>query len=152
MVSYGLKKLVYAEAGKGYRYRVWLRQSAYDLNAATVSLKNGFPEWACFQSEQCVEKALKAVIVHSGFRPPKIHKISILISFCNRVNPEFKKTKFNFRDIESFTFISRYPFLIPGENSAPHDYITFEDANLCLSEAKRFFQQIQELLKESIVL
>lgn len=144
MSKYGLKKLIYKGSP---RYRVWLRQAQFDINAAEVMLSNGFYEWAAFQSEQCIEKALKSLIVHAGFRPPKIHKISILISICNNINHEFSKTKFRFRDIESFTFISRYPFLIPGENSAPHDYITYEDAKLCINEAETFFQQIQNLLK-----
>ena len=148
--KFELKKLTY---NRGYpRYRIWLRQAGFDIQAAELSIQSGFYEWACFQSEQCVEKALKSVLVHGGYRPPKIHKISILVSLCNNTNPEFSKTKFSFRDIESFTFISRYPFLIPGENMAPHDYITYEDAKLCLNEAKQFFQQIQKLLKDSTIL
>ena len=108
--KFELKKLTY---NRGYpRYRIWLRQAGFDIQAAELSIQSGFYEWACFQSEQCVEKALKSVLVHGGYRPPKIHKISILVSLCNNTNPEFSKTKFSFRDIESFTFISRYPFFI----------------------------------------
>ena len=134
--------------GKTTRYRVWLKQSNFDLDAARNSYSSGYNEWACFQSEQCIEKALKAILVKAGFRPPKIHRISVLMSLCNRFSENFRNTKFEFRDIESFTFISRYPFLIPGENSSPHEYITSEDAKTCIDQAHQFLEKVQNLLKD----
>lgn len=133
---------------KGKRYQVWLEQAEFDLEAAKVSCDNGFNEWACFQSEQAVEKALKAVLVNAGWRPPKMHKLAVLMSYCNNANSEFKKTKFEFRDLESFTFVSRYPFLIPGENLSPHNFITLDDAKRCINQARSFLDKIQKLLKE----
>lgn len=135
-------------ARKGKRYQVWLEQAEYDFEAAKVSRKNDFNEWACFQCEQAVEKALKAVLVHAGWRPPKMHKLAVLMSYCNNANDVFKKTKFEFRDLESFTFVSRYPFLIPGENLSPHNFILSEDADRCISQARAFLDKIQKLLKE----
>lgn len=130
------------------RYRIWLKQANFDLDAARIMFENKFFEWTCFQSEQSIEKALKAVLVKSGMRPPKIHRISVLISMCNRASLKFRDTKFEFRDIESFTFISRYPFLIPGEKSSPHEYITYEDAKICLDQAHQFLEKVQMLLED----
>lgn len=132
--------------GKGNRYKVWLEQAEFDFKAANHSLKGEFYEWTCFQSEQSVEKALKAVLVHAGWRPPKMHKLAVLMSYCNNANKEFRRTKFEFRDLESFTFVSRYPFLIPGENLSPHKFITLEDAQRCLDQARAFLDKIQKLL------
>ncbi len=134
--------------GKGKRYKVWLKQAEYDYQAANLSKDNGFYEWTTFQCEQSVEKALKSVLVHAGWRPPKMHKLAVLMSYCNRANKQFKKTKFEFRDLEAFTFVSRYPFLIPGENLSPHKFIKLEEAEKCISQARNFLDKIQRLLKE----
>ncbi len=131
---------------KGGRFKVWLEQSSHDLEAAKTSRDNGFYEWACFQSEQSVEKALKAVLVHAGWRPPKMHKLAVLMSYCNRANERFKKTKFEFRDLEAFTFVSRYPFLIPGQEQSPHDFITLDNAQICIHQASAFLKKIRQLL------
>ena len=129
------------------RYLTWLKQSKYDLAAAFLSLENEYFEWAVYQAEQAVEKALKSVIVHAGQRPPKIHKLGILFGFCNQINTEFKNTKFNFKHIEAFTFISRYPFLIPDGNKTPHELITESDAGKSLSEASEIILSITRILK-----
>jgi len=134
--------------GKGNRYLVWLEQAEFDFQAAQVSKENKFYEWTCFQSEQAVEKALKAVLVHAGWRPPKMHKLAILMSYCNEANEEFRRTKFEFRDLESFTFVSRYPFLVPGENLSPHKFINLDDADRCINQARKFLDKIHSLLKE----
>ena len=134
--------------GKGDRHKIWLKQAEYDYQAANLSKEHNFYEWACFQSEQAVEKALKAVLVHAGWRAPKMHKLAVLMSYCNNANEKFRRTKFEFRDLESFTFVSRYPFLIPGEDLSPHEFITLEDAQRCINQARAFLDKIYNLLKE----
>ena len=133
------------------RWKVWLKQAKYDLSDAELCTQNAFYEWGCYQSEQCVEKYLKAVLVRSGYRPPKIHKISILLGICNKVDRDFAQTQFLFRNIESFTFISRYPFLVPGENNSPHEYITKEDADSSIMEAREFYHKITDLFRNDIL-
>ncbi|MBN2016350.1 HEPN domain-containing protein [Candidatus Dojkabacteria bacterium] len=134
--------------GTGERYKVWLKQAEFDFEAAKSSKLSGFFEWACFQCEQAVEKALKAVLVKAGWRPPKMHKLAVLMSYCNRANGKFRQTKFEFRDLESFTFVSRYPFLIPGENLSPHEFISSDDAERCIIQARTFLDKIHSLLEE----
>lgn len=128
------------------RYLVWLKQGEFDLAASKVSMDGGFYEWSTFQAVQSVEKALKAVIVYSGVNPPKIHKLQTLIGICNRVNVEFKQTKFEFRFLESFTFISRYPFLLPGKNKTPHEIITHAEAKKALEQATVFLKKVSNIL------
>lgn len=131
------------------RYLVWLKQADYDLSAAKVSRDKGYYEWACFQSQQALEKFLKSVLVHAGWRPPKIHKLGILMGLCNDANPEFAKIKINFHAIESFTFVSRYPFLIPGQNNSPHEFITQFDAEDCIAIVDKASEVIKSLLKNT---
>jgi len=129
------------------RCSVWMQQACFDLDAAKLSLDNGFHEWAAYQSEQAAEKALKAVVVHAGWRPPKMHKLGMLFGICNQANERFRETKFKFKHLESFTFISRYPFLLPGRNKAPHDLIAHHEAQSALTEARDLVEAIKSILE-----
>ncbi|MDQ7020341.1 MAG: HEPN domain-containing protein [Candidatus Dojkabacteria bacterium] len=140
----------YLEKTKGKslnRFKVWLEQAKYDLEIARISHDSGYYEWACYQSIQSVEKLVKSVIVHSGYRPPRIHKLGVLLSIANRANKAFENVKLNFRKVESFTFISRYPFIIPGQNNTPHEMISADDSKLCIRLATDIFEEIQVFLK-----
>ena len=138
------------ESGKNTsdRYRIWLLQSQYDLKASEESLNNRYYEWSCYQSVQAVEKALKAVIIHAGWRSPMTHKLGVLLSMCNRANDTFRTVKFNFRKIEAYTFITRYPFIYPGQNIAPHDLITEHDAKTCFDIANSMINKVEEFLHQ----
>jgi HEPN domain-containing protein len=129
------------------RHLVWYKQSQHDYQAALLSIENGFNEWASFQAVQSVEKALKAIIVYAGLNPPRIHKLQTLIGISNRVCSEFKNTKFEFRYLESFTFISRYPFLLPGKNETPHELITKKEAQSALDQALDMLSKISVILQ-----
>ena len=133
---------------KSNRYKTWLKQAEFDVQAAKLSFESGFNEWAAYQSEQTVEKALKAVIVHAGETSPKIHKLSVLFGMCNSVNTEFRNTKFDFRHIESFGFITRYPFIIPGKEGTPHDLIQKNDAESGIKEAEIILKKITLILEK----
>lgn len=133
-------------SNKSERYKVWIKQAEYDLEAAKLSLEGNFYEWVCFQSQQVVEKALKGILVKSGWSPPRIHKLAILIGMANDADERFRNTKVEFRDLEAFTFISRYPFLIPGVDQSPHEFITRKEATQCLSQAEIFLQKVRNLL------
>lgn len=138
-------------SSKSRRYKVWLKQAKYDLKASRVSYEGNFNEWAAYQAEQAVEKALKAVISHAGKTPPRMHKLPVLFGYGNGVNQEFSKTKFEFRHLESFTFISRYPFLLPGKNeNTPHELISDDDARLCIKQAEKILEQIERILEKKI--
>lgn len=130
-----------------YRFRVWLRQAQFDLNAAMISIKFGFYEWACFQAEQAAEKALKAIIVYHGKSAPKLHKLGVLVGIIKNLEPRLRGKHIEVEDIQSFTFTSRYPFLIPGNIETPHDYIQYKDADLCVAQAKKILILTKKLLK-----
>ena len=56
----------------------WLQQARADLRAAEGSLQLGSFEWACFQSQQAGEKALKAFWYYHG-EDPWGHSVAKLI-------------------------------------------------------------------------
>ena len=57
----------------------WLKQAEKDLISAKNSLDSGDYEWACFQSQQSAEKALKSFLYLKGFRKILTHSIFELI-------------------------------------------------------------------------
>ncbi|HRN85846.1 MAG TPA: HEPN domain-containing protein [Candidatus Dojkabacteria bacterium] len=136
----------YKHESKKARHIVWFRQGEFDLQASKLSLDEGFYEWSTFQAVQAVEKSLKAVIVYAGANPPRIHKLQTLMGICNRICPEFKQTKFQFRFLESFTFVSRYPFLLPGRTKTPHEIITKPEAERAYTQAQEFLKKISVIL------
>jgi len=129
------------------RYKVWFKQADFDFHAATLSMEHGYYEWSTYQAEQSVEKAFKAIIAHAGWQPPRMHKIPILLGICNNVNLRCHDTIFRFKHIESFTFISRYPFLIPGKRVTPHELINEEDARKALNQAGEILDKVGEILR-----
>jgi HEPN domain-containing protein len=131
------------------RYLVWLEQANFDLQAARNSYEDGFYEWTCFQSQQSLEKCIKSVLVHAGLRAPRIHKLGILMGMCNQANPNFVNVKVDFRRMESYTFLSRYPFLIPGQNLSPHEFISATNARECIAIAAEAYEIISKFLRES---
>lgn len=129
------------------RFLLWIHQAEYDLKAAVLSHNNMFFEWSCYQCVQAVEKSLKSIIVQAGLRPPKIHKIGVLLGMCNYVNPDFSKIKLNFRYIESFTFVTRYPFVLPGQKQQiPHELISKQDSELLIKLTTEVIDSIKNFL------
>ena len=130
------------------RANVWFAQARYDLDAALLSLENKFNEWACFQAEQAAEKALKSMIVKTGERAPRIHKLSALIGVVKKYVPSLKGTYIQASTLQAFTFVSRYPFLLPGQYNAPHEYITAVEAKQCIEEATAILEIANKSSKE----
>jgi HEPN domain-containing protein/predicted nucleotidyltransferase len=128
------------------RFKAWIDQAHYDLDAANDSIIDGNYEWACYQAVQAVEKSLKAVIKHAGWQPPKTHKLGILVGIANKANKLFFEVKIDFRKVEAFATIARYPFIVPGENNAPHEFISKDDASSCFIMAQEIVKKITDFI------
>ena len=61
---------------------VWLQDVEDECEMAELLLVHGKRHGACLHSEQAVEKALKALILERGERPPRTHD---LFELANRV-------------------------------------------------------------------
>ncbi len=131
----------------GMRYMSWFDQARYDLAAAAYSKIGKFFSWSCYQSVQSVEKAVKSVIIHGGWTAPRTHKLSVLIGLANNVNDRFRSLRFSFRDLEVYTYVARYPFVLKGEESAPHIFITEEEGQRCFDQANFIVTRVEEILR-----
>lgn len=58
----------------------WMQDAQGDLASALVLLEHGRYKAACYHSQQCVEKGLKAAVMEKGGRPAKVHDIVELLN------------------------------------------------------------------------
>lgn len=90
----------------------WLAFAQSNLRAGEVLLPEELYSHACFQAQQAVEKALKAVLVHLGQTVPRTHSIVTLAQLM----PADLVASFQ-GDLSSFDdyYIPvRYPDALPG--------------------------------------
>ncbi len=84
--------------------KAWMKKSSSDLKASKDSLNSGNYEWACFQAQQSVEKALKSLYIKKNKRLWKTHDLVLLakevkapeeiILFCSQINPAYIDTRY----------------------------------------------------------
>lgn len=88
----------------------WLEQAKSDLAAAKNSLLSKNFDWACFQSQQAVEKALKAYYLHKFNTLRKVHDLLFLakelylpenlLTSCIKLNRIYIETRYPHADEE----------------------------------------------------
>ena len=123
--------------------RVWMKHANTDLRAAHALLKSDefFPLHICFLSQQCAEKAVKAILVFEEVKFPKIHDLDRLRDLI----PEGWKIKEQFPDLAELTIWaveSRYPSDMPD--------VVEREAHQTLRLAEAVFNAISAELEERI--
>ncbi len=93
----------------------WLKPAEKDLSSAGNSLESGDYEWACFQSQQSAEKALKSFLYLKGFRKILTHSIFELIKEIGDLEIGFESLKKAAKVLDSVYIPARYPNGIAGE-------------------------------------
>ncbi len=98
----------------------WFERAEKDLKAAKDSFTSGNYDWACFQSHQAVEKALKAVYIEKSnelikthdlvFLAKKIHASQAIIDNCKILSVLYVATRYpdkssEYTEEETNTFI-----------------------------------------------
>jgi HEPN domain-containing protein len=110
----------------------WLAQARWDLKAAGDSAAAGNFEWACFQSQQAAEKALKSFLYATGTEPAALHSVRRLLGECEKLNPRFAELRAA-AELDRYYIPTRYPNGLPDD--VPHEYFTAEAAESCQSLA-----------------
>jgi len=89
----------------------WLLYSVRDLKQAQKILTMGseMKYGAAFHAQQCVEKAIKAYLVHCDTRPPRIHDIEKLGNIVSKMNVELAKLVKKSKRLTRFAVTYRYP-------------------------------------------
>jgi HEPN domain-containing protein len=94
------------------------------MAAARSVQRDGLPNQACFHSQQCVEKCLKALLANSGVLPPRTHSIQELL---NRLSPlALSLDVESLGELDDYYIPTRYPDALPG--SLPDGLPSSDDA------------------------
>ena len=91
---------------------------------------------ACFHSQQCVEKCLKARLVEAQIRFTKTHDLQLLLDLILPREPLWELFRPLLIELNRFAVAFRYP----GESA------TREMAKIAVSDAKAIRQRIRESL------
>ena len=117
----------------------WLSQAHADLQAARASLSAGSCEWACFQSQQAGEKALKALWFHYN-ADPWGHSLTRLIEQfpVSSVRTELLKLAEQARHLDRMYIPTRYPNGLP--DLAPFEAFVQRDAEESIHKAQSIIE------------
>lgn len=92
----------------------WLERSIEDLTVARLVLGEGHAAHACFLSQQCMEKALKAYILHRSNDYPRTHKLVDLLNECQMFSSAFAVFLPSCVIVDQYYIPTRYPDGVPG--------------------------------------
>ncbi|MCS7207404.1 MAG: HEPN domain-containing protein [Dehalococcoidia bacterium] len=127
--------------------KAWLRQSQADWEGAQASAGAGRYEWACFQAQQCAEKALKAFLYQHGRTSILTQALDDLVRECQRIDPTFAQVAEQAHLLALFYITTRYPNALGG-HQAPADFFTAQDAQRCLTAAFAILTFVQSKLPQ----
>jgi len=113
----------------------WMQQSLADLAAAEDSLKTRHFEWACFQSQQAAEKALKAYLYSQGRTSIISHSLVDLVRAAERIEASFSPLLAEAKQLDAFYIATRYPNGLMSADP-PARYFDDKDAIRCIQSAR----------------
>jgi len=121
----------------------WMKDAEEELDSAVILHEHKKYRSACYHSEQCVEKGLKAFILERGKRPERTHDIVELIN---------KVLSFGFDSglsVDDAAFLnSIYKGRYPTEQGLlPHGDPTSQDTAKAISIAKTFMERFKSQMK-----
>ncbi len=135
--------------------KVWVEEASRELYAAKLLLENDIFELSVYHSQQCAEKALKAVLILLG---KEIHEHRISGIFRDEVAIKYDFPYLNEIVnkafwLEQHWLSSRYPFKkINGNVVIPYRIYKKEDAQKALEYASFILEKIKEFLREEFLL
>ncbi len=99
----------------------WFRQAQRDLQAGYDSYETEHFDWACLQSQQSAEKALKAFLYLRGENPRREHSLNSLLGKAAKFEGELSHLTEEASFLDPFYNKARYPDALAAEQ-APADY------------------------------
>ncbi len=121
----------------------WVKDADDELASALILHEHGKYKGACYHSQQCVEKGLKALILEKGERPEKIHDIVEMFSRTQRLGWQA------FLTLDDAVFLNsiykgRYP---TEEGLLPLGEPDKADAERATKAAQRFMEGLRKALR-----
>ena len=88
----------------------WLRRAKSNLaRAKQPKPKESFWEDVCFDVQQAVEKAVKAVLIHREIDFPKTHDIGELLTLVDQAGEKIPRAFWKADDLTQYAVETRYP-------------------------------------------
>lgn len=125
--------------------RAWLREAETQFKAAAALKKQNFHSQVCFLSQQAIELALKAFLLHRGEDLIKIHSLVELVDLCKKYDSGFTCFEDIARDLEHYYIFARYPNSLGS--GAPSDYFNERQAAEALGAADEVLGFVKERIK-----
>ncbi|MHB1253653.1 MAG: HEPN domain-containing protein [Candidatus Humimicrobiaceae bacterium] len=123
----------------------WLRQAEADIKAAHGSLKNQNYEWACFQSQQAGEKALKALWYYYAFDPWGHSIVKLIQDFPeNKIKNYLISLLNKAKELDKLYIPTRYPNGLP--DLTPSEVFTEEEASKAINSSEILIGDIKKML------
>lgn len=120
----------------------WIKDAEDELSSALILLEHEKFKGVCYHSQQCVEKALKALIIEKGNKPEKTHDI---VELLNKVEQMGWKVDLSVDDAVFLNSIykGRYP---TEEGLLPHGEPTKSDAEMAVKSVESFMKSVRRVL------
>jgi len=115
----------------------WLEKAEKDLRVARKILDE--PDYSAFHSQQAAEKALKALLIALGKRPPRTHNIGLLLD-------EIEKAGLEVHDIIGAKILTDYAVEARYPNF--EEVVTENEALEALRLAEKVVEWVKERLRE----
>ncbi len=115
----------------------WLEKARRDLAAAERLLD--MPDYSAFHAQQAAEKALKALLVALGERPPRTHNIGLLLEKLRGRGLDVDRVT-QARILTEYAVEARYPDI--------EETVEREEADEALGIARRVLEWAAERLRE----
>ena len=123
----------------------WLRFAAEDLQVAEWALSAGIYNQTCFHAQQCVQKTLKAWLLHNGLPTPRVHQMSVLLGLAPRPLPFSNEVEEGIISLDRFYIPTRYPDALPG--SLPEGMPGSGDATEALTLAQQVLAALRTVIE-----
>lgn len=122
---------------------IWLHKADNDwLNVQNNLAASRIPwDTVCFHAQQAIEKSLKALLLHRGIVPPRVHDLVKLIDASPVDSAELKQWRKDFRELNGFAVKSRYG----GKDPAP------AKARVVVKRAEQIRKAVLELIEAKSV-
>jgi len=115
--------------------RRWILQAKADLRAARISLDGGSFEWACFQSQQAGEKALKGLWLAHAEDPWGQSLVRLIQTFPEEQIREKLRAHMGLaKQLDKLYIPTRYPNGLP--DLSPVEVYTAEEARAAIEAAE----------------
>ena len=89
--------------------REWLNRSRSNLAMAVNRIPGVYLEDLCFDAQQAVEKAIKALMIKRGIDFPYVHDLARLLSMLKDAGEAIPDDVGQARKLTQFATITRYP-------------------------------------------